>query len=571
MKIWLACLISLPLIVHSQSADDWRVIPSITDWIEEINNSPDSIYRAERIEVRIDFEKDTQLVSYQPNIDAPLQGGESRDERLKIDKHIRIIDIRFRTHDNRSLSNTTLLNNLHFTKSVRIYYLKNHRFGIQHSTFDDLLMIRLIDTRFYFQFNHCDFKGPVVINNPLAPTPFQFTNCSSDAAIIISADDESPSLSIRNSRLNYLELGATSDFKEIYIDSTDFKLGVSFARMSVSNSIFMRASSMNYLDITGAQLPTGSTYMPFDSLHNRLCIALAGSYDFGEKLYDPMQGKLEEELMNYFQMDNLVGSYYKLLNIYKSRGEMRSYNAAYIEMRDKQTAQSKLIYESDTNFQKYFDWQINRFTKVFSDYGTRPAKAILIFFQVVLAFSLFYFFFPSTWNTSNSRKIMKRISYLGSYFTSSDGLSDLFEQETKDEYRDYEEFHQFIQSSDKELPAYFQLLGRPLYQLSVSRFNFTRGILRKTEILNGKWSELPNGKKLITSLVIGLYLLLYLIWVFLVRCLNAITLSLNAFSTLGFGEIPTRGLARYVAIIQGFVGWFLLSIFLVSLIGQILN
>jgi hypothetical protein len=48
-------------------------------------------------------------------------------------------------------------------------------------------------------------------------------------------------------------------------------------------------------------------------------------------------------------------------------------------------------------------------------------------------------------------------------------------------------------------------------------------------------------------------------------------LSLNTFSTLGFGEIPTKGLARYVAIIQGFIGWFLLSVFLVSLISQVLN
>ena len=74
-----------------------------------------------------------------------------------------------------------------------------------------------------------------------------------------------------------------------------------------------------------------------------------------------------------------------------------------------------------------------------------------------------------------------------------------------------------------------------------------------------------------TSIIIGLYQIIYLIWVLLIRCLNAVTLSLNAFSTLGFGEIPTKGLARYVTIIQGFIGWFLLSIFLVSLIGQILN
>lgn len=57
---------------------------------------------------------------------------------------------------------------------------------------------------------------------------------------------------------------------------------------------------------------------------------------------------------------------------------------------------------------------------------------------------------------------------------------------------------------------------------------------------------------------------------FMVSLLNAITLSLNSFVTLGFGTIPTTGLARYVCIVQGFIGWFLLSLFTVALINQVL-
>jgi hypothetical protein len=56
----------------------------------------------------------------------------------------------------------------------------------------------------------------------------------------------------------------------------------------------------------------------------------------------------------------------------------------------------------------------------------------------------------------------------------------------------------------------------------------------------------------------------------LLSFLNALTLSLNAFVTLGFGNIPTRGAARYVCVIEGFLGWFLLSIFTVALINQVL-
>jgi hypothetical protein len=55
---------------------------------------------------------------------------------------------------------------------------------------------------------------------------------------------------------------------------------------------------------------------------------------------------------------------------------------------------------------------------------------------------------------------------------------------------------------------------------------------------------------------------------FTLSFINALTLSLNSFTTLGFGNIPTHGVARYVCVLQGFIGWFLLSIFTVALINQ---
>jgi hypothetical protein len=45
---------------------------------------------------------------------------------------------------------------------------------------------------------------------------------------------------------------------------------------------------------------------------------------------------------------------------------------------------------------------------------------------------------------------------------------------------------------------------------------------------------------------------------------------MNAFITLGFGSIPTTGLPRYVCVFQGVLGWFLLSLFTVALLNQVL-
>lgn len=47
--------------------------------------------------------------------------------------------------------------------------------------------------------------------------------------------------------------------------------------------------------------------------------------------------------------------------------------------------------------------------------------------------------------------------------------------------------------------------------------------------------------------------------------------SVNAFITLGYGHMPVYGIAKYVAVLEGLLGWFLLSIFSVSLISQILQ
>ena len=89
--------------------------------------------------------------------------------------------------------------------------------------------------------------------------------------------------------------------------------------------------------------------------------------------------------------------------------------------------------------------------------------------------------------------------------------------------------------------------------------------------MKGSWQELPKSKRIWKSvLLVGAFLIAILYDIF-IKMLNALMLSINTFTTLGFGEIPIKGLPRYLAIIQGFIGWFMLTIFSVSLISQLLN
>ena len=96
-------------------------------------------------------------------------------------------------------------------------------------------------------------------------------------------------------------------------------------------------------------------------------------------------------------------------------------------------------------------------------------------------------------------------------------------------------------------------------------------VYRRLEVLGGVWKELPPRRQWVTGALVGVAVGGYLIHLALVRTLNSVMLSINTFSTLGFGDIPVRGWIRYAAIAEGFLGWFLLSIFSVSLISQILQ
>lgn len=542
---------------------EWRTINSVTEWLEEINNWPEPVYRQENLEILFDHEKDKGLVE---TTSAKLENL-GADMLFTVNKSVRVTGFWVRTDRVMRGGDGHWFTNIQFDSTVVLSGNIVNRIGFVNCHFKDNLIFRAVSGGQPLWLHDCTFDKDLRLVN-LDISWITMGRLHIKEGLHMSNWEESHSVIIEGSIINTVFM--EGKYTNVSMKNSQFDRGIQLASAALSQLV-MQNSSVTALDIQGTVLPPKNTYIPFDSIMNKLCTNLGLVIWRRDQNQIPYRGNTKEEMADRHQLDQLIASYYVLLDVYRARGDMNSYNACYIEMRDKMTARSRLLYEQNPNFNRYFDYQINKFTRAFSDYGTRPAKAIVIFLQVVLAFSIFYFFFPSDWNTTNSRSLMKRLSYLGSYFISKEGLSELYEKETKNEYKDYEEFKTFMQSSEKELPVYFKWLSKPLYKASVSRFNVSRSILRRTDILNGKWNELPKVRKALTSFVIGTYLLLYLIYILIVRCLNAITLSLNAFSTLGFGEIPTRGLARYVTIIQGFLGWFLLSIFLVSLIGQILN
>ncbi|MCK0178871.1 potassium channel family protein [Flavobacteriaceae bacterium S0862] len=261
----------------------------------------------------------------------------------------------------------------------------------------------------------------------------------------------------------------------------------------------------------------------------------------------------------------------KLYRLYKDQYQTQDANSAYMELKDLETQHLKFQFDQKPSFNKYFKWKVNQFLKVFSNYGTEPAKAVTFSFYVVLFFAFIYLFFPNSWDKHGKNRIVDRYNFFFKYMKRKSGIHEVYLEDQQDEIMSYDQFKNNILSSKQKVPKFFTATALPLYKWAISSIKISAAFLSKIDIMKGTWSELPAHKRFWKSvLLIGAFTVAVCYDV-LIKMLNALMLSINTFTTLGFGEIPIKGLPRYLAIIQGFIGWFMLTIFSVSLISQLLN
>ncbi|NVJ47486.1 MAG: two pore domain potassium channel family protein [Cytophagia bacterium] len=258
-------------------------------------------------------------------------------------------------------------------------------------------------------------------------------------------------------------------------------------------------------------------------------------------------------------------------DIYKRQHDIESANASYIALKDLQTQRLQYVYQQNASFDTFFEWKVNQFLKMFSDYGTKPSKAITMSVYVILIFALIYLFFPNYWDSHGKDRMLYRYHFFLKYLNQNAGMHDVYLEDKRDELAHYEGFRKFFEENGKTVPKIFLATALPLYRWSTASTKTSSWLLQKIDIFKGKWSDLPTQKKAIKTVLLLLVFFIALLYDLFIKMLNALMLSINTFTTLGFGEIPIKGLPRYLAIIQGFIGWFMLTIFSVSLISQLLN
>ena len=548
--------------VTAQNSDEFRIIPSVTDWIEEINNWPEDVYQQYQLEIHVDPVKDANYV-FRPNLGENFSLTDSLT-LLSVNKKVAVTDIRFDIRD-RTFT-PFVLKNIHFKENFEIYGLKNSRFSFTRCVFDKLHQMRLINSLFFLSYIECSFKDTYRLNNPLEPVQILFIKCEFDGPVHFSSNQSTPSIVLKNSNINQedIEFSLQSKYNSISIDSTYTKKGVKLNGIDITNYFEITNSDIGGLEIDGANFPPNNTYLPFNQVSKKLSVY---NYEQDQSYF----GITDQDLENKEKYDRLIASYAKLLSVYKSRSESESYNACYVEMRKKQTAYSKFLYTKDKTFSNYTVYQLNVFMGVFSDYGTRPTKAIIFSLYVILAFALIYLFFPNSWDKHGKNRIVDRYTFFMKYMNKNAGIHEVYLDDKKSELLQYDEFKKVIETSGKTVPKFFSATALPLYKWAVSGTKISAAFLKRIDIMKGTWSDLPNHERIWKSiLLIGAFLIALAYDIF-IKMLNALMLSINTFTTLGFGEIPIKGLPRYLAIIQGFIGWFMLTIFSVSLISQLLN
>lgn len=277
--------------------------------------------------------------------------------------------------------------------------------------------------------------------------------------------------------------------------------------------------------------------------------------------------KFELEDSYKFEMQQL-GQFY---DFYKLQHDSDYANQVYIEFKDLETKRLAYLYNQNPSFKSFFTVKINQFLKIFSAYGTEPQRAVVFSMYVILLFALIYLFFPNSWDTNGKKRIMNRYAFFFTYMNKKAGIHEVYLEQQKNELLEFHEFKNLVAQQGKTVPKFFTATALPLYKWAISGSKLTEAFLSKIDIMKGTWNELPTKKRWWKSLLLIGAFSITICYDVLIKILNALMLSINTFTTLGFGEIPIKGLPRYLAIIQGFIGWFMLTLFSVSLISQLLN
>lgn len=578
----LLCILILP--IHLFSQNKYKRKMSITEWIVEMEQCAEQLYWLEDAEIFYDQSKDSLYHWDQPRT-------EPTEKDAKAVKNIApIIVIK---NCKLPINLTVQLRNIVFQKNVcfgdcegagqLIFYNCTFKQGMDFigSDLDQL------------NFEYCSIlHRTVVIESHIGI--FSFENCSfyTDRKAVESSYRVGYELvnqdhqylfriSLNEKKINAFVMSKCKILTTDVIPIVAFSGGkydfMSFDGINFSNCIldFSGCSVKEDFSILNCSFmqPFGAHKFSFPADNTTVDWRQIDSVGLGLYLDYPhvFTSKTDTLYSNDHVFNELNSTYRKFYSMYRTQGDMVSANACFMQMKDIETGRYHHLYQKHPSIEAWFNWRFNQFLKVFSKYGTSPVQSLIISMWTILLFAVVYFFFYSDWDGINRSFLIRKHLKVMQYFRSEQKLEDFYLADYVEDMKKVAAYKTEMAESKAEIPIFILLMGKPLYLLSIVKHKVWAFIYRRSEILQGRWIDLGPKRKAFVALTVGFSIALYLIWLAFIRALNSITLSVNVFSTLGFGAIPVKGVSRYITILEGFLGWFLLSIFSVSLISQMLQ
>jgi hypothetical protein len=505
-----------------------------------------------------------------------------------------------------------VVRDLHFHGLVSFYNCKNLKAVFRDCVFYNTM--RCFGNEFEFMdFTGCQFKHGFKWARGFMMDHLKFSDCtfSIDPELLpasVGPDMEARTLLVNNKleefdltieRCKFVvadslqtksQLFATlthTQFSNLRIMDCDFHTGVNLSQSAISNLFHSYGCTYRHAVVIDAvNLNPVNTKVDWSTLDQyRLAVFKPGT--------DSLVSGLQPQLLNDSRTVNtLISCYANLYQAFRAQGSRLAANACYVEWKNLETVYLSHHKTIDTAGSPYFLYLMNLFLREFCDYGTNPLKSLLISAYVLLGFAVVYFLYP--WQIGEpSKGFYRQMLRFAHYFTRKERLVNLppldadwayntsggwqsglgvSDNMPKNHSRSMAEaYRSFVNTQPSAaMPFYFRWIGR--YHMRSGLYNrFQLLLLRTIDWLPNQWQQYGPFRRFWAAGFYGLLIFTLLASHLLTRFLDATALSLNVFSTLGFGQIPVSGIPRYLTIMEGFIGWFLLSIFSVSLISQVIQ
>ncbi|WP_347174456.1 potassium channel family protein [Polaribacter uvawellassae] len=591
---------------------------SYSQFFKMIEEEKDSVFILENTVIKPDYKTDKK---YFIDFDLLQDGNPYKeiDSLYKINKEIKLTNVQFQPFINKEVD----VDNPRFATLLNLEFLK----PVSLNNVANLIFYKV---KFNYQpnvrFTSTFKKSYNIIRSDEMPEAFAFVNCLFNDGIVVSDNYTKNEINVQffiynsllksqtalrnkifptNSKINF------NNFMKFEFNSNQVE-GKGAVNLILKNVYNLQIANNTFADIVRMNLEleknlssdifnnkfrskvllnapnilNSSINLDYNQFDKNLLSTNANSYFF-EFINDtisnfkPDKERWSKRNINYYQNHVLVenNNAFKieikfkgqLHALYKQQFDNEYANKVYIEIKDLETKRLEYLFLKSPTFDTYFTWKTNQFLKVFSAYGTKPSKAIIFSMYVILLFAFIYLLFPNSWDAHGRKRIMNRYAFFFKYMNKKAGIHEVYLDNQKEDLLEFDEFKILVEQQGKTVPKFFTATALPLYKWAISGTKFSASVLKRVDIMKGTWVDLPKSKRIWKSiLLIGAFLIAICYDIF-IKMLNALMLSINTFTTLGFGEIPIKGLPRYLAIIQGFIGWFMLTIFSVSLISQLLN